>query len=72
MSVLTAATALAAATTRRVNHRHIAGVHMNQIPMAWGSNGTTPGWSAEARPNEHVPSGAGQPESSISGSIPWL
>ena len=66
MSVLTAA------TTRQVDRRHAAGVYMNQIPMAWGSSGTTPGWSSEARSNEHVPSVARQPEASVSGSIPWL
>ncbi len=63
---------LAAATTRHIDGRRAAGFHMNHSPMAWASSGTTFGWIAEARSNEHVPSVARQPESSISGSIPWL
>ena len=53
---------LAAAPTRQVDRRHVAGVHMNHIPMAWGASGTTPGWSAEAGSNKHVPSVARQPQ----------
>jgi len=63
---------LAAATTRQVDRRHAAGFQMNQVPMTQGSNGTTPGWSAEARSNEHDLSVARQLEASVSGSIPWL